>query len=364
MELLTRRQLNRALLARQLLLDRWRLPASEVIERLVGMQAQVPASPYLGLWSRLGDFQPEELSSLIAERRAVRLTMMRGTIHLVTARDCLALRPVLAAHLGRALHVATPFGRNLAGMDLDELAEAGRALLDAQPRIVTDLGRVLAERWPERDPASMGYAVQFLVPLVQVPPRGLWGRGGRPLLAPAESWLGAPLSDDASADAMVLRYFAAFGPATIGDLRAWSGMRGVREIVERLRPRLRTFRDERARELFDVPDGLLSDPETPAPVRFLPDFDNVLLGHDDRSRVFADAADLAGFIGRPTVLVDGFVAATWRLVRSRGQPARLEIKALSPLTDAQQGEIAVEGTALLGLLAPDVAGSEVRFSTS
>ena len=361
MEVLTRRQLNRALLARQLLLDRWRLSASEAIERLVGMQAQVPSSPYIGLWSRLHGFEPEELSSLIATRRAVRLTMMRGTIHLVTARDCLALRPVLAAHLGRALHVATPFGRNLAGMDLDELAEAGRAILDARPRTVADLGKALAERWPERDPASMGYAVQFLVPLVQVPPRGLWGGSGRPLLAPAESWLGAPLSPDTSADAMVLRYFAAFGPATIGDLRAWSGMRGVKEIVERLRPRLRTFRDERARELFDVPDGLLPDPGMPAPVRFLPDFDNVLLGHEDRSRVFTAAANLAGLIGQPAVLIDGFVAATWRLVRRKGEPSRLEIRALHPLTDVEQGEVVLEGTALLGLLAPGVAG-EVQLS--
>ncbi len=361
MEVLSRLQLNRALLERQMLLRRWRLPASEAIERLVGMQAQVPSSPYIGLWSRLEDFDTDELSAMVRDRDVVRMTLMRATLHLVTARDCLALRPALGPSLTHALFVATPFGRNVEGMDLDELATVGRALLDEHPMTLAQLRSALAERWPDRDSSSMAYAVAFLVPLVQIPPRGMWGAKHRATLAPVESWLGQSLAVEAPPDEMVLRYLAAFGPSTVADVRAWSGLRGAKDVVERLRPQLRTFQDERGRELFDVPDGALPDPATPVPARFLPDFDNVLLGHEDRSRIFSDGINVSRVIGRPTVLLDGFVAATWRLVRTAGS-ATLEIRTLRALTDAEVTEVAAERAGLLALLAPEAGGPEVRFS--
>jgi hypothetical protein len=288
------------------------MPAHSVIEHLVGMQAQIPQNPYIGLWARVEGFRPQELSNLIADRQAVRIGMMRSTIHLLTARDCLELRPVYQPMLERFLHTATPFGRNLDGIDVGALVGTAKQLLEERPLTLAELGRRLAESWPDRDPTSLSYGIRHLLPLVQVPPRGLWGKSGASRCTTAEHWLGRALAADSTPDRMILRYLAAFGPATTADVQAWSGLRGLRPVMERLRPRLRAVQDERGRELFDVPGAPLPDPDTPAPPRFLPDYDNVLLAHADRSRVIADGRRSVG-IGRPTVLVDGFVAATWKL---------------------------------------------------
>lgn len=361
-ETLGPRALNRALLGRQLLLRRWRLSAAAVIEGLVGMQAQVPTSPYIGLWTRLATFRPEALSEMIEGRSAVRTAMMRSTIHLVTARDCLRLWPVVQAFLARYLSTATPFGRNVEGVDLSTLVTAARELLEEQPRTFAELGRLLAQRWPDRDPRSLAYAVRHLVPLVQVPPRGIWGAAGRPRLTTAESWLGRPLDRDPGPDEMVLRYLAAFGPATVRDAQAWSGLTGLSEVLERLRPRLRTFRDDHGRELFDVPDGRRPDPDTPAPPRFLPDYDNVLLGHADRTRIISDEHRKAGAIGKPTLLVDGFARGTWRVERA-GDRVTLWIEPFRALASRDRASVEEEGARLLGLLGGDAHGRHVRFSS-
>ncbi len=355
---LTTPALNRALLERQMLLRRSHLPVAAAIEHLVGLQAQVPGNPYIGLWSRLVDFRFDELGRLISERAAVRMALMRSTIHLVTAADAIALRPVLQPFLERHLHGSTPFGRGIAGMDVAELLAAARAILYEQPRTFAALGKLLAERWPDRDAASMGYAVRELMPLVQVPPRGLWGQSGQALHAAAETWLGRPIPHDAEPDGMLLRYLAAFGPASVRDMSAWSGLTRLREVVDRLRPRLRTFRDERGTELFDVPDAPLPDPETPAPPRFLPDFDNLLLGHADRSRIIpADAGAPAGLIGQPAVLVGGFVRGTWRI--ARGEATSLHVRTFGPLADEDRFAVEQEGRGLLAVVVGGV-GSEDR----
>jgi hypothetical protein len=304
------------LLERQHLLRRVERPAAEVVEHLVGMQAQEPRDPYVGLWSRIEGFRPEELEGLIEGREAVRLTLMRGTIHLVTARDALALRPALAAVPERLFRSGSPFGGRLGDADAGEIVAAGRALLEEEPRTRAQLRSLLAERWPDRDAESMAQAVTYLLPLVQVPPRGLWSRSGRATWANLESWLGRPLDSDRAPDGIVLRYLAAFGPASVKDVAAWSGLTGVSEIVERLRGKLRTFQDESGTELFDVPDAPLAEPETPAPVRFLAQYDNVFLGHADRARI-GDAADRPrlGF-GDDShfslVAIDGFLRAVWK----------------------------------------------------
>ena len=355
-----RRALNRALLERQLLLRRSDLPVAAAVEHLVGMQAQVPANPYIGLWSRLVDFRFDELGRMISEREAVRMALMRSTIHLVTASDALALRPVLQPFLEAYLHRGTPFGRGVAGMDTGELLVAARAILDEQPRTLTALGKLLAERWPDRDAASLGYAVRHLLPLVQVPPRGVWGRSGQALHAVAETWLGRPIERHAEPDQVLLRYLAAFGPANVRDMSAWSGLTGLRPVVDRLRPRLRTFRDERGTELFDVPDAPLPDPETPAPPRFLPDFDNLLLGHADRSRIIpVNAGPPAGLIGQAAVLVDGFVSGTWKV--ARGKAASLQVRTFRPLAGADQIAVEQEGRALLAAVG-GTGSPEVVFS--
>jgi hypothetical protein len=359
---LSPRTLNRALLARQFLLCRQKRSATETIEHLVGMQAQVPGNPYIALWSRLEEFQPEELSRLIADRHAVRTSLMRATIHLVTARDCLALRPVMQSVMERTF-ASSAFARNVAGVDLDALLAAGWSLLEERPRSRAELGPLLAERWPGYDAGSLAATIGFLVPVVQVPPRGLWGKSGPARLTTVEAWLGRPLDPDPTPDEVLLRYLAAFGPATVADIRIWSRLTGLRTVIERLRPRLITFRDERGRELFDLPDAPRPDPETPAPPRFLPEYDNILLSHDDRGRIIRDNHGLPMPAGRGgelgSLLVDGFLGGMWRISRQGGK-ATLVIEAGGLWTKAEQTAVSEEGARLLSFVAADADNHDVQ----
>ncbi len=313
------------------------------------MQAQLPQNPYVGLWTRLENFDPQELSDEIASRRAVRISMMRSTIHLVTARDCVALRPALQQFMERNFHTGTPFGRQIDGVDVKHLIKAGRELLEQEPMQFAELGRRLHERWPEHDPTALGYAVREYLPLVQVPPRGLWHGKGQALHTPADSWLGERIANEAPPDELVLRFLHAYGPATAADVQTFSGLPAQRAVLQRLRPQLRTFEDERGRELFDVPDAPLPDPKTPAPVRFLPDFDNVLLSHQDRTRILPRPFASPGGIGKPMVLVDGFVAATWKLTKTA-----LDIQPLRALTTRERQAVTKEAQQLLAFFSTDL----------
>ena len=364
---LSRRALNRALLERQLLLRHVSMPAEAAIAHLIAMQAQEPFDPYTALWSRLEGFRAEELARLIEDRHVVRaVAMMRTTIHLLTAEDWLALRPVLQIVQERGFKTGSPFGRQLAGLDIDEVVEAGRVVLDEKPRTGNALGKLLKERWPDRDLASLGYAVRYLLPLVQVPPRGIWGKGGLPALATAERWLGRSVGTDPTADAMILRYLAAFGPASVMDIQAWCWLTKLGPVVERMRPQLRTFRDESGKELFDVPDGPLPDPDTPAPPRFLPTYDNIVLSHKDRSRIIGDPSEWAvdggqfdAIFNRGSILVDGFVHSGWRVDRD-GDRATLVVMPARPWSSGERDAVADEAGRLLEFLAPGAA-HDVRF---
>ena len=355
MRTLTNRHLNRALLERQMLLRRRRMRPLEAVRRLVALQAQVPRDPYVALWSRLEGFEASTLSDLIEERRAVRMSFLRATLHLVTADDARRLRPVIAPVLERSFRSGSPFGRQLAGVDLDEVTEAGRASLDERPRTRVELSRVLAARWPDLDAAALAYACTYLLPLVQATPRGLWRRSGRSAFTTVDAWLGAVAVPPARPQELVLRYLAAFGPATPADVRAWSGIAGTAEIVADLRSQLRMFRDESGRELVDVPRAPFPDPDTPAPVRFLPEYDNVLLGHADRTRVVSPDTKLWTEVGWGTVLVDGFTAARWRATTKDAPRLRVELYRRFGATD--RADVEAEGHRSLRFLTDGASGT-------
>ena len=362
MTVLGPRALNRALLARNLLLERRAMAVPDAIEHLVGLQAQEPLEPYTGLWSRLVGFEPDELSALLESRRAVRTLLMRRTLHLVTARDCLALRPIHQDVLFKRMRAT--LGPRLTGVDFDELAAAGRPRFEAGPLTLPDAGRAVGDRWPEASARDLGDALSSLLALVQVPPRGVWGRSGPAHNTTIRVWLGRDVDDPpAEPDALVLRYLAAFGPAATADIRAWSGLSGLRAVVERLRPRLRTFADERGRTLLDVEDGPLPDPDVPAPPRFLPAFDNAVLAYDDRSRIIDDAHRGLSVMGARFVLVDGRVAATWTVARD-ADAATLAVTPLAALAPQDRDAVAEEGERLLAFLAADAHRRRVEVGVS
>jgi Winged helix DNA-binding domain len=363
-EVLSTRALNRALLGRQMLLERHEGSATETLEHLVGMQGQVPLDPYLGLWTRLKDYDPAELAALVSDRKVVRAPLMRVTIHMVTARDFVRLRPLLQS-LHEARFRSSPFVRHLDGIDTDEVATAGRELVEEAPRTRAELSRLLAERWPDRDSLSLAYVLTHLVPLVQVPPRGVWRESGQATWTTAESWLGRPIEAEPAAGEMVTRYLAAFGPASVMDFQNWSGLTRMGEVIEPMRSRLRTYRDERGTELLDVPDAPLPDPDTPAPVRFLPNYDNVLLGHADRTRVVPDEPRAPMFPGYGSnlgsLLVDGFFRGLWKVEREKGS-ATLLVEVTKRLSKRDAAAVSAEGMRMLEFTHADAESRDVRIT--
>jgi Winged helix DNA-binding domain len=358
-DVLSRRALNRATLERQLLLRRATLSPLDAIERLVGLQAQVPLNPYTALWSRLEGFRPEALAELLEQRKVVRIAVMRSTIHLVSADDCLLLRPlmqpVLDAELARYRH--------LRGVDVDAVLAFAREVVEERPRSGGELRAALAERFPRHDASDLAYACRNFLPFVQVPPRGVWGKTSQVMSTTVEAWLGRPLVSHPSIDEVVLRYFAAFGPATVADVSTWSRLTGLREVVERLRPRLRTFRDERGRELFDLPDAPRPDEDAPAAPRYLPEYDNALLSHADRSRFVSDGVRaLLSRVAGPihgAVLSDGFLCGLWRLDREP-ETAVLTVSQADRLTKRAAAAVEAEGRRLLRFLAADADDHDVQ----
>jgi hypothetical protein len=359
-DVLSARALNRALLERQMLLRRTKISALAAIEQLVGMQAQSPLAPYVGLWSRLEGFEPDELVRLMNTRRVVRLAIMRSTIHVVSARDCVSLRPLFDPVMDRNLQ--GNWRRRLDGVDAKKLAAAGRKLVEQEPRTFSELGSLLAEKWPDNDPAALAMAARAWLPLVQVPPRGIWGSGGLARHTTAEAWLGKPLAKRNGLKTMIVRYLKAYGPASIKDIQMWSGLTGLRDPVEQLRPKLRTFRDERGTELFDASGAPLPDEDTPAPPRFVPEYDNLLLSHADRSRVIADD-DRARIFTKGAFLVDGFVAGTWTILRSR-ETAELGVDPFRRLSKQEMTEVAEEGTGLLAFSSRETSRNTLRFGVA
>jgi hypothetical protein len=362
--LLTRRALNRATLARQLLLERAQLPAPRAIERLAGLQAQAPLSPYVGLWTRLQAFQAEELADLMRRRAVVRATLMRVTVHLVTARDALAWRPILQRVADGGWR-GSQWSKQIGTAQPSAVLAAARELIDVEAVGRTELGNLLAQRFPDADPYALGGTVMYLQPTVQATPRGVWGEGGPTKLRSMQSWLGRELDPKPSVDDLVLRCIGALGPMSVKDVQAWCGLTRLREVVDRLGARLRRFRDEDGAELFDRPRSPRPDPDTPAPVRYLPEYDNLLLSHADRRRVNPEGRQIPLFPGNGarlgTFLVDGMHAGHWRIRTERDSAAAvLELEPFHRLTPTDRDALTAEGLELLRFAAPDRAERDVR----
>lgn len=357
---LDRRTLNRTLLARQCLLDRVEVPPIDAVERLVGMQAQVPLDPYVGLWSRLAAFDPDALGQTLLERRLVRMTLMRSTLHLVSARDAVGIRSVLQGVIERAF-ATSPFSRNLAGLELDPVIARGIELVEQEPRTIAALRTALSVEWPGYDANSLAYAVRYLVPLVQVTPRGVWGRTRQPAVTTLASWLGELPGARLELEELVVRYLRAFGPASAADIRTWSWLGDARSLVEGMGDRLRAYRNEAGRVLYDVDDGVFCDGGVPAPVRLLPEYDNLFLSHADRGRLMEAIRWDSSFVRQGTVFVDGFLAGAWRLRRERGG-ATLEVEPRVRLRRAELKALRAEAEQLLAFLTPEARTRALRLS--
>jgi hypothetical protein len=364
---MTTRELNRATLARQMLLAREKTSAIDAIERLVALQAQVARPPFIGLWTRVAGFRREDLRRLIDARKVVRATALRGTLHLMTARDFVRLRAAMQPALTAGM--LSILRRRAMSLDVDALVAIARREFDTRPGTFADLRAVLMSRFPGGDDRAMGFAVRTHLPIVQVPAADRddepWGYPATTDFACADTWIGKPIAGDDTPDALVLRYLAAFGPATAADVQAWSALSGVAPVLERLRRKLVTFTNERGRELFDLPKAPRPSADTPAPVRFLPDFDNLVLAHADRTRIVADAHRPAivtkNLLVRATFLVDGFVAGTWTVER-RKAAATLTIAPFGRISRPVRQELETEGQALLQFVEPDAVELEFRFS--
>lgn len=314
--LLSRRALNRATLCRQLLLERGPARPFEAVHALAGLQAQAPLAPHVALWSRLADYSPAELDELYDARRVVRANLMRATVHLTTADDALRWQRTLAPVGERSVQAA--FGRRLTGIDLKALTSTAEKLLREEALTTAELGRRLAELFPGYDADALAYGARGRLALVHVPPRGKWSAaGGTTRQTDFAAWLGRPPEPAAGPDAMVLRYLAAFGPASVQDAQTWSGLTRLSEVFERLLPHLVVFRAEDGRTLYDLPDAPRPCESVAAPVRFLPEYDNLFFGYADRTRFVPDLRKPPIPPGNGartgTVFVDGEWRAVWRI---------------------------------------------------
>lgn len=350
---ISRRELNRATLARQHLLARAPGEPLALVRHLVGLQAQEARDPYVGLWARLADFRVEQLETLLTERRVVRLVVQRGTVHVVDADDCFLLRRLAQPILTQQLFTHRDHGPPLRELDLDGFVTEAGPILASAPMNTRQLRLALTGAFPADDPAALAFACRNLLPFVQVPPRGLWSRGGEVVGTTAQAWLGREDDGQGTVDDVMLRYVAAFGPATVRDAATWSRYTALREVFDRLAPRLRTFVDDDGVEYFDLADAPRPDGDVDAPVRFLPQYDNALLAHADRRRfVTRDLSEIwmgqTGFVG--SVLVDGMLRGMWRFDRPfrevvAGKPSVVTVT-IADLTKRESGAIAIEAERL------------------
>ncbi len=353
----SRPALNRATLERQLLLRRAKMSALDAVEHLAGLQAQAPFPPYYALWARLHGFRPADLASLLESRRVVRIALMRGTVHLVTAADALAWRPVVQVLYDRDLKTNTLHAKALAGLDHDVVAGAARDLLAGAPLAGTALGGELAQRWPDVPTASLTHLARGRLPLVQTPPRAIWGKAGQTTYACLDEWVGAPLPPPSPAS-LIARYLRAFGPATVADVQTWAGITRLGEVAAEMD--LRRYRDPDGRELLDLPELSVPEEDVPAPPRLLGPFDQTILSYADRTRVISDAhrkrVITHNGLVKGTLLVGGYVRGFWE--------RKATVLELSPFEKLPKRDLAALESAagrLVSWAEPGAASPEVRI---
>jgi hypothetical protein len=349
-------------LARQLLLERARLPLTGAIERMAGVQAQYAPSAYIGLWSRLEGFALGDLTRALERRRVVQGTLMRMTIHIVSARD----HPLFAAgtRASRREWWLRSHRRRVGEVDMGAVAALVREALAGGPRHRDELVELLRPHDPTGTPAVWNGAGAW-VDLVRVPPSGTWERRRADLFAAAEDWLGGSAADEEEGrEHLLRRYLRAFGPAQIAEAADWAGLQiaPMRAAAERLT--LRRFRDEEERELVDLPRAPLPGGDVPAPVRYLPTWDAALLVHARRSQILPERFRPLVFHTKtphsvPTFLVDGAVAGSWRVERTAGR-ATLVLEPFEPLPAPAREELREEGLRLVRFMEPDATAHAVR----
>lgn len=361
-QVITRIELGRATLARQMLLERSEISPLDAVERLVGLQAQLAKAPYIALWSRLAGFRRGDLARLFEDREIVRATLMRATLHSMSAADYARFRSTLQPLLADAV---AGLGERAKGIDEGRVGLAGARFFQKGPNDFEALREALEKEGLPGDVRAMAYLVRTRLPLVQVPDGGAWSYSTGGTFALAESWLGRQVDPEARLSDFMLRYLKAFGPASVADAQAWSGLKGLKGTFDELRPNLIVFKDERGRELFDIPDAPRPPADTPAPTRFLPDFDVLLLGHADRTRVVSEEhrkrMGTKNLLVVATFLVDGEVAGTWKSEKKRGT-AVLLVEPFIPLKKNARAALEAEGTRLLKFLEEDAKAFEVIFA--
>ena len=350
---MTARELNRATLARQLLLARDTRGVVDAVEQIGGLQAQEPRPPHLGLWTRLEGFRRDDLRGALHDRSVVRGTLMRATLHTVSASDYALYRPTVQPVLDGAM--AGVLKARKAELDVKRVLTRARTLLKKGPLTFNELRAGLAEAFPDADERALGYAVRTQVPLVMEPSDDAWGFPRDARFTLAESWLGSKLPG-ADAEALVLAYLRAFGPATAADVQRWSGLQRMKPVLEGLREQLVSFKPKGGRALFDLPDAPRPGEDAEAPPRFLPEFDSLVLAHDDRARVIADEhkpAIASKNLRIPAMFLwDGFAAGTWRIDTKRGV-ATLTAKPFAKLPRGARKALEPEALALLAFAEAD-----------
>ncbi len=352
--------LSRATLARQMLLAREKITAVRAIERIAGMQAQLARPPFVGLWTRITGFRREELARAIGKHEVVRGPFFRGTLHIVSAKDFVLFRALMQRALDTGMRAILKNRFD----DLDRAAITAMARkFFLEPRTFDEL-RVVLEKAKAKDVRGQAFAARMFVPLMQVPSDDMWSYPNSARFTLAEPAVGV-IAKDAGAKELVKRYLAAFGPASVTDAQTWSGIKDLAPTFAELRDELVVVESVGKRELFDLPKAPRPDEDEPAPPRFLPEFDNLLLAYANRKRFVADAHRkaiyLPGLRVAPTFLASGAVAGTWKVSRAKAA-ATLEIQPFSALAKKDKEALAAEGASLVRFIEPEASSFDVIVS--